>query len=498
MTETSDEAANTPRKITQASVVSNAAWAIVTRWSLQLIGVVQLLILVRLLEQQDFGIIAMITLTYSSVSVLFELGVQTVIVQRPIFTAKDYDTAWTVRALQSMLIAVVVVATAPLTSRFFHEPRLMIPLVCLAPAVLCRGCENVGIMRFQRDLMLHKDAYFQLSKRLVGFVLTLSIALYQRNYWAMVLGNLGEAVFGVVLSHCLCTTRPHISFSGWKSIWSMSQWLLVRNVGAYMRDKLDQFVVGARLSTTDLGIYSLAATLSEMPTQHLVAPANSALLPAFSRLQGNIGELQHAFIRAIGVIAVIVVPATVGIYVTADAAIEVLIGKDWSAAVPVFQWLAVSSGLLAFRYTFSTLLTSLGRVRFLSFCVFLELAIFTLIAVVLLPTANMQQLAAIRMIGGAVMTGLVLWGTISQKITRLSSLTSVLWRPVSAAIIMASVVLGCGLLFSHHSIVSLVIEILVGIIAYTTSICLLWFASGRPKSAEHTLLAHLPPLRNYI
>ena len=76
------------------------------RWAMRLVGLVSTIILARLLAPDDFGLIAMVMLTYGLLETISYAGVDLALM-RPGITGRDYyDTAWTVGIMQGMFMTV--------------------------------------------------------------------------------------------------------------------------------------------------------------------------------------------------------------------------------------------------------------------------------------------------------------------------------------------------------------------------------------------------------
>ena len=128
-----------------SSVVSGAFLTIAMRWTDRLIGFISTLILARLLAPEDFGIIAMASLVISLTDVLFDLGVNIALIQNKSPTQDHYDTAWTLRLLQSILATAIVASVAPWAADYFKEPRITLVIQVLSLSFLLSAFENIGI-----------------------------------------------------------------------------------------------------------------------------------------------------------------------------------------------------------------------------------------------------------------------------------------------------------------------------------------------------------------
>lgn len=133
-------------------------WMILLRWTLRLIGLVSTIILARLLTPADFGIVSMAMIVVGILEVLNQTGQQLAIIRLEHPTRDDYDAAWTISALVGVIIAVAILIVAPFTQSYFHEPRAVIVMQCLALRAFLSGLENVGVVDFRRDVRF--DRFF--------------------------------------------------------------------------------------------------------------------------------------------------------------------------------------------------------------------------------------------------------------------------------------------------------------------------------------------------
>ena len=172
------------------SVARSALITVAMRWTARLIGFVSTLILARLLAPEDFGVIAMASLVIGLADVFFELGVNVALIQNKAPSQEHYDTAWTLRIIQTTLAAIIVVIAAPLAATYFNDPRVTLVVQVMAVSLMLSGLENIGVVTFQKEMQFGREFQFLFCKRIVGFIVTIAAAWFIRSYWALVIGAL--------------------------------------------------------------------------------------------------------------------------------------------------------------------------------------------------------------------------------------------------------------------------------------------------------------------
>src|SRR5258708_1186512 len=84
-----------------------------------------LMIMARLLDPKDFGLVGMVTAVIGVFSVFRDFGLSTATIQRTNVSDEQMSTLFWVNVLVGLGLAVLTAGMAPLVVRFYHEPRLL-------------------------------------------------------------------------------------------------------------------------------------------------------------------------------------------------------------------------------------------------------------------------------------------------------------------------------------------------------------------------------------
>jgi lipopolysaccharide exporter len=460
------------------------------RWSDRLIGIASTLILARLLIPADFGIVAMASLVVALVDTLLDLGVNSALVQNAHADRHDFDTAWTLRLGQAVLAALLIAQFgAPLAADYFNDGRVEDVLRVMAISMVIGGFENIGIVAFQKNMEFGRDFQFFFQRRIVGFTVTVTLAFWLRSYWAMVFGALIGRIAGVWFSYILHDFRPRFSLARLKQLWSFSQWILVRNLGTYGAQQLDKLLVGRRSHAATLGTYSLADDISAMPTGELLAPLGRVLFPAFVQAAKDPVQLRKTFSLALGIQAMVAIPAGVGLALVAHTAVPLLLGAQWVSSIPIVQTLALMNVAVALTHSSHYLLLTLGKVKLQAIFSWLQLLLLAGFALAVFPDSGAKGIAQIRL-GVSVLAMMIFLALVLKAVPELRwrNLLVYTWRPFVATCVMAGTLttLMPDLQWPHA--VQLGVEIVIGGVSYVFTILSLWYVTGRQEGAESYLL----------
>lgn len=467
------------------------------RWTDRLVGLVSTLVLARLLVPDDFGVVVMASLFVGLIDVLLDMGVVTALIQKRQCDADDFSTAWTVRLIQAGLAALIIVLAAPLAADYFKDPRVTAVLLLMAVTTVLGGLENIGIVTFQKEMSFGRDFQFFFIRRIVGFVSTLALAWYLKSYWALPLGAMIGRLAGVILSYAMHPFRPKLTVKRFRSIWSVSQWMLIRSIGVYVDGRLDKLIIGRQSNASTVGAYSLADEIAAMPSSELLAPLGRVLFPAFVEARENPNTLRNAFLLALAVQSMIALPAAIGLAMVAESAVQVLLGDRWLSAIPFVEVLALVYGISAISHASGYLLLTLGKMRSMAIFGWLQVAVFAAGAFTLFLDSGALALAQWRL--AVALLGTILFVAMVVKSVeglRNRDILLVVWRPALASLAMASS-LHFLPLQSVPPIFSLILQCGLGAAIYTLVLLGLWQLTGRPKGAESYVMGKVLPLLGY-
>jgi lipopolysaccharide exporter len=470
-------------------MLRGSAWLIGLRWAMRLIGVISTIVLARLLTPRDFGIVAVAMILVGLFEMLNLTGQASAIVRHEAPTREHYDSAWTVSLLIGIGIACCILIAAPFTKMYFHEPRAILVMQCLAVRAVLGGLENIGTLDFSRELRFDRYFIYNVCTKLLQFVVTVVLAFVLRNYWALVAGILLGQVSRTILSYVMSPFRPRLSFARTGEIWSFSIWTFARSVANYLQQQVDNVAIGGIAGSAVMGRYTVAKDIAASPTQEVVNPMVAALFPVMSKCRNDPAELRRLYLRMLGWSAILCMSTGVGVSMVADDLVAVVLGPKWLDATPLVGWLALNASMAALLSGTATLLDVLGmpymgaRIQWSRFIVFTAV-IFT----VAHTTHSVMAVVETRLLVTALFVPSVIFAV--RKVTGVPSIDYFrsMWRPFSAAAVMALAIWGLNKLLPFHGAPRLLLDVIVGAASYIAAVLALWDLSGRPRSAEQDIL----------
>jgi lipopolysaccharide exporter len=487
----------------RSKMARGAIWMVLFKIIDRGLGFASTLVLARLLTPENFGIVGMATSLIVFLELLGAFGFDMALIQRADATRAHYDTAWTFSVIFGCALAALMAAFSYPLSLYYHQPVLVYVVCALALGSLLQGFNNVGVVAFRKDMEFHKEFRFLISKRLATIPVTIILAVWLRNYWALVSGMVLGRAIDLFLSYRFHPYRPRFDLSAAGDLFHFSKWLLLLNVLQFMRDRAPDFVIGRLSGAKSLGLFSLSYELANMPGTELVAPINRAVYPAYVKIAGDADALRREYLSVMALISLLAIPAVAGVAATANLIVPLALGPNWLDAIPILQVLAffgISQVMLSNAYA---LFLALGRGSIFARLNGAYVGLLIVLLVVLVRRNGLAGAAMAYLIAALTMLPIAFATIVRMLRLPTWSLLRELWRPLTAAALMYFVVerycagwdpsRGAAADDLPQLLARLMGAVAIGFALYVAAIGALWWLAGKPTSAESAVLGKLGP-----
>ncbi len=344
-------------------VAVGATFMVLLRISFRLIGLLNTLILVRLLLPSDFGLVGLATLAYSVFDTLSGLSFELAIIRMEKPQRIHYDTAWSLGVIRGAVIAVLLVASSPLLADFIGDPRVITLSYVLAGLGLLQGCENVALVDFQRSLRFGPIFWYQIVGKVAGVLVAIPVAFLLRNYWALIYGMIAARIAMLLTGYIMKPYRPNFSFAGWWDLFHFSKWLMATNFLTVIDQYCMTLTVGRIAGTPAIGIFQVANQIGSLPASEIAAPIRDPIYAGYTRVADNLELLRKHFLSNLSLLIAVITPLSLGIFIMADPIATLFLGQKWIAAVPLIRWTALYALFDAIAHSAGSVYMTLHRQR---------------------------------------------------------------------------------------------------------------------------------------
>ena len=474
-------------------IAKGAAWMVLFKVAGQLLGLISTVVLARLLEPAEFGVVAMAMSLIALLELMRNFNFDVMLIQKQDADSNHYNTAWTFNVILGFLVALLLTVLAGPTAKFYSEPGLVGVIYVLAVGTAVQGFENIGTVNFRKEMRFDREFRFLMLRRLSGFIVTIPLAIILRNYWALVIGMLTMRLTSVVSSYLMSDYRPWFSMKARGELFSFSVWLFLLNILQFSWVRSADFIIGRIAGARMLGIFSISYQLSNLPTTELVAPVNRAIFPGYALISGDRSRLRQGYLNVLSMISLLTLPTGAGMAVVAPVLVPVLLGPDWSEAAPVMAILAFFGVTTALLANSGSIFMAIGKPMYLTGLSGLRLVV--LVPVLMYATSNYGVIGAAFSYLAVSLLFMPLIYFLLFKLLDLGlfEFLSVIWRPLVATLVMYWGVRQYLALIEAGSVLlnefgALITSVGLGVILYVLALGCCWRLAGRPDGAEKIVL----------
>src|SRR2546425_5412650 len=230
----------------------------------------------RILQPEDYGLMALASLFTGYVEVFSELGLGAAIVQRHEVTRQDLSSHFWFSLLVGVILTVLTIPVAYATAWAVHDPRVVPITEMIAVLFVVGGLTVVPFNLLLRELRFAAIGASQLVSATVASLSMLWFASHGFGVWTLVLGTVLVRLATLAMVFALSGWRPTFHFSISEVRLSLRFGVHVAGSRSmfYIFQKADKFIVGKVLGAGALGYYSFALDLASAPNDRIVAAAN--------------------------------------------------------------------------------------------------------------------------------------------------------------------------------------------------------------------------------
>jgi O-antigen/teichoic acid export membrane protein len=339
--------------------VSGMFWSSIGRFGALALNFLSNLVLARLLMPSDYGAVGMLAvfIAVSNEFVLAGFGAALIQKKRP--TDLDYTSVFWWNLVVSVLFYGILFVSGPAIARFYNIPELCTLLRFQSLSIIIMAFSLMPAYKMQKEFRFKQLSMRQLLATVVGTIVGIVMALRDYGVWSLVASSLA----GVLLLWKMIDWRPSWQFS-WASLRELFKFGGLMALSSLVMSfywNLQSLVIGKKYSAQELGYFTQANKLEDVPVHAMAQIIAQVSFPLFSELQDEPKRLLEIVRRNIKTTSYLVFPALAMLAVVAQPLIVFLYGEKWEPAVPFFQVLCLYGMMSPLNGLLANVSKSLGR-----------------------------------------------------------------------------------------------------------------------------------------
>lgn len=296
-------------------------------------------ILARLLDPSDYGVLTMLTVFIAVSQVFVQSGLNTALIQKKDVDETDLSSVFYVSLLIAAALYALLFFLAPAIGAFFGMDALSPVLRVLALVLLPGALVSVQNAVIARQMAFRRLMAASLLSTALSGAVGIGMAAAGLGYWALVGQQLTNQLALALVLLRMVKWRPRALFSwarvrvlirfGWK--------LLASGLLETGYNNLRTAVIGKKYAQETLGFYNRGKQFPELVMNAVNGSIQSVMLPVLSDEQDDMLRMKQMMRRSVMVSSFLVLPMMAGLAAVAEPLIRLLLTDKWLPCVPFLQ-----------------------------------------------------------------------------------------------------------------------------------------------------------------
>lgn len=320
-------------------------WSGVERFSVHGVHFLVTLVIARILDPSDFGLVGMLAIFIAVAQSLIDSGFSQALIRKQNRTDLDNCTVFYFNIIVSVCLYLILYAIAPLVASFYEEPQLVNLMRVLCFVVVINSLAVVQRAVYTASLDFKTQAKASLIAAVVSGGVGIYLAIRGYGVWTLVWQQLLNAVINTFLLWFFSSWYPRFVYSwdSFRELFSFGSKLLASGLIDTVYRNMYTLVIGKIFSAVNLGQYTQANHFVNLPSSNITSILQRVTYPVLCTLQDENEKLRQNYRQLIRLSAFVIFPMMCILAGVSYPLVVFLIGEKWHFAATMIIPLSLSS-----------------------------------------------------------------------------------------------------------------------------------------------------------
>ena len=338
-------------------------WLGAARLAGQAVSWVGTIWVMRILAPSDYGLVAICTAVLTLAALVAELGFGAALVQAVSPTREQVRSVFGASLLFSLACALALVAAAPLLGALYAAPQAVPMMQVSALTLVFSSLATVPDAFLRREMAFARISVIEFSTGLFGTIVAVALAVAGFGAWSLIVGPVASTAVRAALIQATSShgVMPSFNIRPARGLLSYGLKVVVARLASFVFGQADVLIGAWMLSRAELGVYSIAMHLAQLPMTKLMGVLNTVAFPAIAQLNRTQEVAAVLLLQGLRIVSHVVVPLLWGLGAVSPWLLPLLLGPGWAGAVAPLQIVCLALPLRLVSVLLSTALQGLGQ-----------------------------------------------------------------------------------------------------------------------------------------
>lgn len=350
-------------KILKNSTKYGFVWSTIERFSMQGVQLLTTIILARLIEPSEFGILGMIAVFIALAQTFVDSGLGASLIQYNNPSQEDFKTVFTLNLLLSLLVYLILYFTAPLISEFYNQPSLINIIRICSLMFFFNALSIVPRSIMIMNLRFKKLTSINLISSILSGIIAIIFAFNGFEVWALVILFISKSLITALLFLVMSTISFQIGINilSFKKLFGFGYKMLLSSLFSALMNNISEVLVGKYYNPAQLGFFAKAKQLSNLSSGTISSIIDQVVFPVFSKLKNNPSEEKKFYLKIVNLTSFISIPALALLAILAKPTVIFLFGEKWLEMSVLVTLMSISRIFRPIKSVNMNYVKSIGR-----------------------------------------------------------------------------------------------------------------------------------------
>ena len=326
-------------KMKNEAVVKSLVFKYSERMLYQGIAFAVQIIIARLLDPSDYGVLAILSVFIVISQVFVQSGLNTALIQRKSVSEEDYSTVFWASMAIAILLYAALFAFAPLISQFYEMPELIKALRIFAVVLIPGAFNSIQNAKIAREMQFKQLMYCTVAATIISGSIGIAFAHLGYGIWALVAQQISNQIAISILLLFVVKWYPKciFNFPRFKALFSFGWKLLLSSLLNTIYGELQNLAIGKKYKPSMLGYFNRGRQFPQVVVENINGSIQAVMLPVLSKEQDNRARMKNIMRRSVVTSSFILFPMMVGLAVVAEPLVSLLLTDKWLPCVPYLR-----------------------------------------------------------------------------------------------------------------------------------------------------------------
>lgn len=344
-------------------VLSGVFWSAVQKFGALFISFLANLVLARILSPDDFGNVGLLLVFVAIGQSFIDGGFGAALIQKRAVSNVDYSTVFYWNLIVSVISIAAIYFLAPIVGNYYHSDLLAKLLRVQSVVFLINAFSLVQTTKLTKELNFKVLSIRTILSTVIGAIVAILLAFRGWGVWSLVVKEIVSALVGAILLWSFCKWSPAWIFSlrAFREMFRFGSMILLSSIVDTVYRNIQSLIIGRAFSVRDLGYYTQAKKMEEIPVMGGTTILTQVLFPVYASIADQHDYMKSIVRKNIVLITYFTFPLMILLILIAPALITILFTEKWSASIPIFRILCIEGMLLPLNCANTEIFKAIGR-----------------------------------------------------------------------------------------------------------------------------------------